>query len=211
MILVGLMMVPVVVAFGVGSLYTSDNPLYLNPGEVKDTFLILQNPSNEKVVATGYITGGSEIVSFLDESQKYTIEPGREMKANIRIQVPEDSQGNEYKVMILFKPAVEKTDDTVQFVANIGRIFPVIVAGEKPEEEESLESQVVLREFPIEPQEPSQALVRTTLIITLSVAIIIVTILGIVLVIRLSRKSSLVLSPDAGKIKQEYKKQTRNS
>lgn len=188
-----LLLVPLTTAsFGVSSIYSRDRPLYLNPGETKETFLILQNPTEEQIVIKPFLISGSEIAQLTDTNQQYTLKPGQEVKVNLKIQAPVSSPQSEYKVGVLFKPEIKKSESTIQFITNIGILFPVIVSTTEVMPQQDLESKIVLSEgSPASEKIVKFSKTKTAVFIILSIAIAILIILTLLVIFRLRKITRL--------------------
>ena len=120
-------------AFGVSTLYSDNYPLRMKPGEVKETFFLVRNvvEGDSNVIIKPELVKGNNIAELVDGNVEYDMRFGDEIEVPVRVFVPMNAEvGATYKVGALFKPSVEKTGaGNIQFVVNIGKSFPVVVVG----------------------------------------------------------------------------------
>ena len=117
-------------AFGVGSAYTSDNPLKLYPGESSEISISLQN--NEAISLKGSIIAGSDIARFIDVSDVYNVPADGSINAKLEVSVPRDADiGQEYIVTMSFLGVPGAQGGTVGFANAMEKSFKVVVV-EKP-------------------------------------------------------------------------------
>lgn len=82
--------IPTVLAFGVTSPYWDAKPLGLHPGQTIDFQLLLQNMvGNEDLTVKAEIIDGKEIVALLDSSPVYSVPLGvKDVPVTLRVTVP---------------------------------------------------------------------------------------------------------------------------
>ncbi|MEK6906961.1 MAG: hypothetical protein AABW45_00360 [Nanoarchaeota archaeon] len=119
-------------SFGVSSPYWDENPLYVNPGEIKEITMVLQNMVGDqdmKVIAD--LDSGKEIASLLDKSTTYNVPLGSSsIPVKIKINVPENAKpGQEWQVGVSFKTIVESSGG-VGIGGAVSKGFKVIVKEE---------------------------------------------------------------------------------
>jgi hypothetical protein len=130
LMLVLLMSITSISAFGVGSIYTNENPLKLSPGESSDVLISLQN--NEAVSLKGSILAGGDVAQFLDVSDVYNVPANGTINARIKVSVPaRASVGKEYAITMSFSGVPGAQGGTVGFNTAIEKSFKVLVV-EKP-------------------------------------------------------------------------------
>jgi hypothetical protein len=120
----------VVSAFGAGSPYYPDNPLYMNPGETRDVTLRLQNMVGEDdVTLRAEVTAGEGVASLTDENLDYLVPiMTKDVPVNLKVEVPAGvAEGTKYTVAISFTQVAEEEGRMVQFQGSIGKSFDVIV------------------------------------------------------------------------------------
>ncbi len=122
-------------AFSVATLYGSNYPLKMKPGESKETFFLIRNivEGDSSVTVSTELAKGVEIAELIDTDKTYKVPFGEEVEVPVRISIPKDAkQGKEYKVAVIFRPVQSEGKGGVgdiQFIVNIGKSFPVIVSG----------------------------------------------------------------------------------
>jgi hypothetical protein len=120
----------VVSAFGAGSPYYADNPLYMGAGETRDVTLRLQNMVGEDdVTLRAEVTAGEGVASLTDENLDYLVPiMTKDVPVNLRIEVPAGvAEGTKYTVAVSFTQVAEEEGRMVQFQGSIGKSFDVIV------------------------------------------------------------------------------------
>jgi len=132
--------------FGIASRYYENRPLEIAPGQTIDAFFLIQNTIGETrdITVEATLIQGSEIASFID-GPTYDVSAGEQVKANLRIEVPENAPiDSEYDIEALFKQvsAQAEGEGTIQFVINVGKRFKVIVIAPSGEESQQTESPI---------------------------------------------------------------------
>lgn len=120
----------VVSAFGAGSPYYADNPLYMDAGETRDVTLRLQNMVGEDdVTLRAELMSGEEVASLTDENLDYLVPAmTKDVPVNLRIEIPADAaDGTRYPVAVSFTQVAEEEGRMVQFQGVVGKSFDVIV------------------------------------------------------------------------------------
>lgn len=119
-------------AFGVGCAYTNENPLKLFPGESSDVLISLQN--NEEISLKASILVGSDI-AILDASDVYNVPANGSIDVKLNVNVPASASiGQEYVITVNFLQVSEIQGGTVGFNTAMEKSFKVLVV-EKPAEE----------------------------------------------------------------------------
>jgi len=129
-VLVLLISIMSISAFGVGCAYSNENPLKLYPGESLDVLINLQN--NEAIQLKASILEGVEIAEFLDANDVYSVPVNGWVNAKLKVSVPASASiGQEYAVTVSFSEVPGAQVGTVGFSTIIEKSFKVVVA-EKP-------------------------------------------------------------------------------
>jgi len=139
-LVLALSLVSFVSAVAVGGQYSTDNPLKMYPGEVKQTSFGLQNlAGTDDLKFQASVENGSELVSLIDDSTEYFLPTGtRDHLVNVEVKVPNDAEiGTTYDVRIRFTPiplGAEEAGGTGAVLASgLSKYFTIEVV-EKPEE-----------------------------------------------------------------------------
>ena len=123
-------------AFGVSTSYWKGNPLSIAPGDTKTISLRLQNiGSGEDVTIRAILTGGFEIAST--EEKDYLVKNGtKNTEVPVKISIPPDTPlDTEYRVTVSFKTVTPGGTGGVVLGTAIDTSFDVLVAEvEKAEE-----------------------------------------------------------------------------
>ncbi len=85
-ILVLLISIVSISAFGVGCVYSNENPLKLSPGESSEVLINLQNDKEIQLKAS--ILEGADIAKFLEVSDVYSVPNNGWVNAKLKISVP---------------------------------------------------------------------------------------------------------------------------
>jgi len=120
-------------AIGVSSPYWDENPLYMQPGEVKEFRYLLQNMVGDKdIKIKAEIESGTTIMSFVDENNIYNVPLGKsDIPVNMKIIVPNDAKkGDEYQVGARFTTLSTDANGPLTINTAYSKGFRVIV-GEK--------------------------------------------------------------------------------
>ena len=116
-------------AFGVSSPYWDENPLYVNPGEIKEVTMSLQNMvGGGDIKAVAVLDSGKEIASLLDKSTTYNIPLGNSnVPVHLKISVPQNAKPKqEWQVGVAFNTVVENNQG-VGVGSGVSKGFKVIV------------------------------------------------------------------------------------
>ncbi len=126
---VSILLINGIFAFAVTSLYWEEYPVTINPGEIKDIKIVLQNAAGaEDITVKGVIIKGSEIAQLIDESDIYTVPIGEKIDVNIRISVPKDVEINDrYDLELSFTTVTSEEAGTFVFGSAIDKIIPVVI------------------------------------------------------------------------------------
>ena len=121
---------------GVTSFYYENNPLIVNPGEVKDIMFTLQNHGGDAdAVVRVELAAGSEIAELTDENLEYNVPLDSDgIPVPMRITIPENAKpGDQWSVgasfSIKYKP---KGAGSVQLSSTYFKDFKVIVKEPSP-------------------------------------------------------------------------------
>lgn len=126
-------------AVAVTAPYWEGFPLIVNPGDVKNVALELQNMAGDgDITLRAELVSGSEIAKMTDKSHDYLIPLGRnDIKVNLQIKIPENaSLGQKWGVGVSFKTVTSGGSEGVAMGIGIQKSFEVIVGPpqEKPKE-----------------------------------------------------------------------------
>ena len=116
-------------AFGVSTSYWKGNPLQIAPGDTKTISLRLQNIGTEDdITVRAILTGGSEIAST--EEKDYLVKNGtKDTAVPVKISIPLDTEiGTEYRVTVSFKTVTPGGTGGVVLGTAIDTSFDVLVA-----------------------------------------------------------------------------------
>ena len=116
-------------AFGVSSSYWKGNPLSIAPGDTKTISLRLQNIGTENdVTVRAILTDGFEIAST--EEKDYLVKNGtKDTEVLVKISIPFDTPlGTEYRVTVSFKTVTPGGTGGVVLGTAIDTSFDVLVA-----------------------------------------------------------------------------------
>lgn len=117
-------------AFGVGCVYSNENPLKLSPGESSEVLINLQNDNAIQLKAI--ILKGADIAEFLDASDVYSVPANGGINARLKISIPANANiGEEKMVTLNFQQISGAQAGTVGFNTAIEKSFKVFVV-EKP-------------------------------------------------------------------------------
>ena len=119
-----------VAAVGISTPYWKENPLVMQPGELKDVVLNLQNMVGDKdVILRATLEEGSEIAEITDTNTDYLV-PSKTADTNVhvRIKIPSDAQaGDLYKLRFSFTTVTSGESGAVALGLSIDKSFDVIV------------------------------------------------------------------------------------
>jgi len=189
-------------AFSVATLYGDNYPLRMKAGETKETFFLLRNivEGDSDVTIDVELLKGKEIASFIDEQRSYEVSYGNEIEVPIKIVIPENAKaGTIYTIGAVFKPASkEGGQGNVQFLINIGKSFPVVVLGDRGEEQLSSKSSTLTIEDDqglvetFAPFAKSSSTIWLILVMFLMMGIITITVLVIYLIFKGKDRGQIV-------------------
>jgi hypothetical protein len=121
-------------AFGIGSPYWKERPLIMQPGEIKDVSLELQNMvGTSDITVRAELIAGSEIAAITDASTDYLV---RQKTANtnvhLRVVISADTKpGSTYTITMSFSTVTSgATNSGVKVGSSIEKSFDVVVGGE---------------------------------------------------------------------------------
>ena len=121
-----------VFAFAISSKYYSGKPLYVQPGQSVDTFLILQNVGKtEALEIRTEIKSGSEFIKLKDADGRYTIPGGTKLTVDYTASVPADANiGDLLPIYIIFTTVTSGEGGTLGIGSAIGQRFDIAVGQE---------------------------------------------------------------------------------
>ena len=159
-------------AAGVSSPFWDENPMYVQPGEVREFRYLLQNmvgDSNIKVKAE--LEPGTEIMEFIDENTIYDVPLGKsDIPVNMKIVVPENAKdGDSWQVGVKFITITEAKEGAVSIGIAYSKGFKVVV-GDKA----SPGSKVVISGTTTKPVLSNEALGFLALVVILVILALIV-------------------------------------
>ena len=159
-------------AAGVSSPFWDENPMYVQPGEVREFRYLLQNmvgDSNIKVKAE--LEPGTEIMEFIDENTIYDVPLGKsDIPVNMKIVVPENAKdGDSWQVGVKFTTITEAKEGAVSIGIAYSKGFKVVV-GDKA----SPGSKVVISGTTTKPVLSNEALGFLALVVILVILALIV-------------------------------------
>ncbi len=123
-------------AFGVSTFYYEGRPLILNPGEVKDIQVQLQNEATSGPISLKATIDSEKNIAQLTGKTIYNLGPGdKGVSVPITISIPENAQiGDKYQVSVSFVTATGSEGGMVELGTQITKGFDVVV-GKVVEEE----------------------------------------------------------------------------
>ena len=132
-----LLIIPFVSAFGVNSQYWDTNPLVMYPGETREIQLTLQNMVGEKDMSLqAEISEGKEIASLTDKSNTYLVPFGKkDVPVNIKVIIPSDAKiGDKKEIMLLFKELNNEQGGMIQMSGSVGTKIPILIKSQEETE-----------------------------------------------------------------------------
>ncbi len=129
-------------AFGVTSFYYKEHPLILNPGQIKDVQLLLQNEKTSQPV-TIQAELNSDIAQITGRTQ-WDLKSGEiDVPIDVKVTIPETAQiGDEYSVGLRFTTIAEPGSKMLEFGTEITKSFPIVI-GKKIEEPKKTLSDII--------------------------------------------------------------------
>ncbi len=124
-----ILLISFISAFGVSTSYWKGNPLLIAPGDTKTITLRLQNIGTEDdVTVRAILTDGFEIAST--EEKNYLVRNGtKDTEVPVKISIPFDTPlGTEYRVTVSFKTVTPGGTGGVVLGTAIDTSFDVLVA-----------------------------------------------------------------------------------
>ena len=124
-----ILLISFISAFGVSTSYWKGNPLLIAPGDTKTITLRLQNIGTEDdVTVRAILTDGFEIAST--EEKNYLVRNGtKDTEVPVKISIPFDTPlGTEYRVTVSFKTVTPGGTGGVVLGTVIDTSFDVLVA-----------------------------------------------------------------------------------
>lgn len=123
-----MLLIPFSMAFGVTPPYWKDRPLTISPGEEKIVPIILQNMAGERdIILKAEIISGKEIAEILDSKEYLVPLRKNDIKANIKIKIPEKTKEDKYIVSISFTEIPKDEGKMLQIAGSTIISFPVLV------------------------------------------------------------------------------------
>jgi len=117
---------------GVTSFYSENFPLQKEPGDIEETFYLLQNvlPGGEDTKVEIELVSGEEIVTLIDLESSYFIPYRGDVKIPLKIEIPSDAKpGEKYTISAVFRCSSVLGGGDVNFKTSITKSFPVVVSG----------------------------------------------------------------------------------
>jgi len=119
-----------VAGVGIATPYWKENPLVMQPGELKDVSLNLQNMvGDEEITLRAVLAEGSEIATITDSSLDYVL-PAKSADTNVhlRIEIPNDARvGDVYKLRFSFTTVTPGESGALTLGLSIDKSFDVII------------------------------------------------------------------------------------
>lgn len=115
---------------GVSSPYWDENPMYVQPGEVREFSYTLQNMvGTENIQMKAEAEGDKSILHLVDTNTIYNVPIGSsDVKVPVKITVPKDAkEGDEFQVGVRFTAISENKGQPVTIGAAFSKGFKVIV------------------------------------------------------------------------------------
>ena len=125
---------PSVSSFGVSSLYFSENPMKMYPGESRHASFVLQNMVGDQDLKIKFeLLRGQEIVTLADNKEIYDVPFGsNDINVDFLVTIPEDAPvGTTYNIAGSFSTVGDEGDAAVVLGQGITKSFDVIII-EKP-------------------------------------------------------------------------------
>jgi len=141
-VLIALMAISFVSAFGVSSPYWEDHPMEAYPGQETMISLNLQNyaGAQEDIVGKVTIVEGSEIASVKEGS--YTVSANSDLDIPVTVRIPSDAQvGTRYRVNIDVKTG-SASGSGVGIGTGMSTKFDVVVVEKSPEKASTATSKI---------------------------------------------------------------------
>lgn len=132
---VGVFVMGNVLAFAVSSMYWESNPLYINPGETQEAYIVLQNMAGtETVSARVGILEGSEIATLNEPGKIYEVPVGQRIEVYFTINVPEESEiGGIQNVVFDVSTINSQEEGPMTFGSGAQKLVPVLISEEAKE------------------------------------------------------------------------------
>lgn len=130
-------------AFGVSTFYYEGRPLILNPGEVRDIEVQLQNEATSGPISLKAKIDSEKNIAQLTGKTIFNLDSGdKGVSVPITISVPEDAQiGDKYQVSVSFLTAAGNEGGMVDLGTQITKGFEVVVG--KVIEQEKIEKNTI--------------------------------------------------------------------
>jgi hypothetical protein len=136
-ILIGVLVITLsslISASGVSSPYWPENPLQLNPGEIRVINLTLQNMvGNQDITFQAKLSSQENIATLLNANaeSKYLVPFGRkDVPIIIQIQVPSNAKvGSKYNVDVLLNEVSSSQEGMLHVTSSVSTSFPVEIIG----------------------------------------------------------------------------------
>lgn len=132
-------------AMGVSSPYWDENPLYVQPGEVKEFSYLLQNMvGSEDIQMKAELEGTTDIMQFIDENTLYDVPLGSsDVPVRMIITIPQNAQEeDEWSVSVKFTTIIPSTEGVpVGIGTAFSKGFRVIVGAPISEAPETITSE----------------------------------------------------------------------
>jgi len=143
-LMLSLFFINFVYAVGISSPYSTDRPLTVYSGEVKNAYLKLMPDPDKTLTVTAELVDDQGIASFVDRNLEYSVLPGKPVIINIRLRIPEDAAaGKEYLVKLKFTDITPSEEEgTVDLrIGSIVALRPKVV---RRLEEEKIDIKIII-------------------------------------------------------------------
>ena len=116
-------------AFGVTTFYYEGRPLILNPGQIADVELILQNEkTSDPLNVKAEISTGLNIAEITGKTIFPLNSGENNVPVRVKVSIPETSKiGDEYKVGLTFTTAAKKSGQMLEIGTQISKEIPIVV------------------------------------------------------------------------------------
>ena len=117
-----------ILAFAVSSQYYEGNPLYLQPGEIREVKIMLQNHAGtEDVNVKAEIIEGQNIIQLNEPNDIFLVPKGEKIDVYFKINIPQDAKkGDIFPVTIMFASTTTSTG-SIGLSGSIGKGFNVVI------------------------------------------------------------------------------------
>jgi hypothetical protein len=131
--LLALILLPLISAFGVSNFYYGNNPLRMDAGETKEITFLLQNiVGNQDFTARAEISEGQEIAR-INDSGVYQVPLGtQDVPVKVVVSIPKkDKAGKKYTIKLGITAIPKNEEGTISLSQGTGAIVPVEITGKE--------------------------------------------------------------------------------